>query len=183
MTSYSLFELYWCSVSIHTPTQGVTIRVGNSVVQILFQSTHPRRVWLIDIIIKIISKCFNPHTHAGCDIEKQHAQGKMTVSIHTPTQGVTSICSWSSTKAVSFNPHTHAGCDYLLEVQNRDHSSFNPHTHAGCDQFYTYCLYNIFVSIHTPTQGVTLKNGWSLCLHMFQSTHPRRVWRFWTSRR
>ena len=32
------------AVSIHTPTQGVTIRVGNSVVQILFQSTHPRRV-------------------------------------------------------------------------------------------------------------------------------------------
>ena len=35
---------------------------------------------------------FNPHTHAGCDIEITDAQVIEEVSIHTPTQGVTSTC-------------------------------------------------------------------------------------------
>ena len=33
------------SVSIHTPTKGVTERFNLSDLEILFQSTHPRRVW------------------------------------------------------------------------------------------------------------------------------------------
>ena len=34
--------------------------------------------------------------------------------------------------------------------------SFNPHTHAGCDQGTVPFDREIKVSIHTPTQGVTL---------------------------
>ena len=35
--------------------------------------------------------------------------------------------------------------------------SFNPHTHAGCDFEGSEMVYSIAkVSIHTPTQGVTL---------------------------
>ena len=34
--------------------------------------------------------------------------------------------------------------------------SFNPHTHAGCDYSYFVTLTYDNVSIHTPTQGVTL---------------------------
>ena len=34
--------------------------------------------------------------------------------------------------------------------------SFNPHTHAGCDSDFLWCLVlSVYVSIHTPTQGVT----------------------------
>ena len=32
---------------------------------------------------------------------------------------------------------------------------FNPHTHAGCDTFFRISTQPFFVSIHTPTQGVT----------------------------
>ena len=75
--------------------------------------------------------------------------------------------------------------------------SFNPHTHAGCDPYgtttYRQLLVSIHtptqgvtiaqtprwafspVSIHTPTQGVTMRMTTSFILKTFQSTHPRRV--------
>ena len=33
---------------------------------------------------------FNPHTHAGCDNQSNNVFVYSSVSIHTPTQGVTS---------------------------------------------------------------------------------------------
>ena len=55
-------------VSIHTPTQGVTI---------LICPTY------------IYPFSFNPHTHAGCDPLDRFFILLALVSIHTPTQGVT----------------------------------------------------------------------------------------------
>ena len=54
-------------VSIHTPTQGVTFLY----------------------ICNVFRICFNPHTHAGCDITSIFYYPFVHVSIHTPTQGVT----------------------------------------------------------------------------------------------
>ena len=41
-------------------------------------------------IDSVINGSFNPHTHAGCDAEQAQLQRDWQVSIHTPTQGVTS---------------------------------------------------------------------------------------------
>ena len=144
-----------CDVSIHTPTQGVTVLLIVVIWLIKFQSTHPRRVWRCIIIVRLTSTSFNPHTHAGCD-------------------GVTAVY---KDAAIGFNPHTHAGCDWCSGFTvNPDSVSihtptqgvtqhqyplwlivccFNPHTHAGCDSD-IIDLYGLYcVSIHTPTQGVT----------------------------
>ena len=40
-----------------------------------------------------------------------------------------------------------------------DIESFNPHTHAGCDFFYLLDFLFGEVSIHTPTQGVTISRA------------------------
>ena len=77
----------------------------------LFQSTHPRRVWLFwategaqrecfnphthegcdnilaSLALSIIG--FNPHTHEGCDFSERPRGRRESVSIHTPTKGVT----------------------------------------------------------------------------------------------
>ena len=58
---------------------------------------------------------------------------------------------------MSFNPHTHAGCDLLCAYIGDTDKSFNPHTHAGCDNENTAAAWDIIVSIHTPTQGVTIQ--------------------------
>ena len=119
-------------VSIHTPTQGVTQYSGSDFPYIRFQSTHPRRVWLIRTVTILQHISFNPHTHAGCDLivivdsikeEFQSTHPRrvclelpedltgIVVSIHTPTQGVTQDGQWYQMTIDGFNPHTHAGCD------------------------------------------------------------------------
>ena len=124
-----------CIVSIHTPTQGVTVVKVYEFNLRRFQSTHPRRVW---------------RRNGGFG-------RRATVSIHTPTQGVTRCgLLWlvelvfqsthprrvwlyyfpSLSDYVGFNPHTHAGCDTLVLNEVLWYRSFNPHTHAGCDWEY-----------------------------------------------
>ena len=64
-------------VSIHTPTQGVTLR---------------------GMALQTILNRFNPHTHAGCDDDVLKTAIVTKVSIHTPTQGVTNLISIFTTK-------------------------------------------------------------------------------------
>ena len=167
-------------VSIHTPTQGVTAATIFCSEFNKFQSTHPRRVWLIYHFLHFRTECFNPHTHAGCDDVTVYFSVSAKVSIHTPTQGVTqSITSTKLIKIVSihtptqgvtafperilycegFNPHTHAGCDMLRRRWVFNPVCFNPHTHAGCDSRYPVVSIVPNVSIHTPTQGVTYQSN------------------------
>ena len=150
----------------------------------------------------MICKSFNPHTHAGCDSRYPVVTIVPNVSIHTPTQGVTTPTEWGLADSGCFNPHTHAGCDFrllkntmvgycfnphthagcdppnikpgyyrrgfnphthagcdlIMRLLQSMFPGFNPHTHAGCDSFKDNKFYFNYVSIHTPTQGVT-----SLC--------------------
>ena len=167
----------------------------------LFQSTHPRRVWLIyTLYINTIYLCFNPHTHEGCDILLLEDTERKAVSIHTPTKGVTGVKVPLRYSWFRFNPHTHEGCDLqpficniigmlfqsthprrvwqtdaakmsswatfqsthprrvwprLCSRKAHRYRSFNPHTHEGCDGYVCPCIDDQFVSIHTPTKGVT----------------------------
>ena len=196
----SMLRFTYKDVSIHTPTQGVTMEYFLQYARYRFQSTHPRRVWLLSSSLKSATK---------------------NVSIHTPTQGVTHLRLpqrlipmfqsthprrvWQKWNALllkvrlfqSTHPRRvwHRGWHEQIPML-----CFNPHTHAGCDRM--EILENVLsiVSIHTPTQGVTV---WTqpytyrtFCFNphthagcdgrfvkghnygfKFQSTHPRRVWR------
>ena len=143
-------------VSIHTPTQGVTLY------QIRF--IH----WI---------GSFNPHTHAGCDCAGGYASGLYRiVSIHTPTQGVTSLSNSSDNSPHSFNPHTHAGCDNAWSNISSNIIRFNPHTHAGCDTACTLSFTSVtFQSTH-PRRVWHNHSRQDESFEKFQSTHPRRVW-------
>ena len=195
----SMLRFTYKDVSIHTPTQGVTMEYFLQYARYRFQSTHPRRVWLLSSSLKSATK---------------------NVSIHTPTQGVTHLRLpqrlipmfqsthprrvWQKWNALllkvrlfqSTHPRRvwHRGWHEQIPML-----CFNPHTHAGCDRM--EILENVLsiVSIHTPTQGVTV---WTqpytyrtFCFNphthagcdgrfvkghnygfKFQSTHPRRVW-------
>ena len=122
-----------------------------------FQSTHPRRVWLQGYHCRYSNWCFNPHTHAGCDktIRCLFLDIRQ-VSIHTPTQGVT-FSGDGSALVVSFNPHTHAGCDKdrlsLVSPFFMFQSTHPRRVWLCCRMVYRRVWH---VSIHTPTQGVTL---------------------------
>ena len=98
-------------VSIHTPTQGVTFLYICNVFRICFNPhTHagcdnplPRLTRVHNRFnphthagcdnplprLTRVHNRFNPHTHAGCDYCKDNKCKIISVSIHTPTQGVT----------------------------------------------------------------------------------------------
>ena len=98
-------------------------------------------------------KCFNPHTHAGCDEINPGTHDIIDVSIHTPTQGVTSV---------------YRGGDFCnnVSIHTPTQGVTSPIWGDGSQ---------LLVSIHTPTQGVTGNNAVLFSVHGFQSTHPRRV--------
>ena len=128
----------------------------------MFQSTHPRRVWLVIIFSRFMFYSFNPHTHAGCDFWRTSSSELIPVSIHTPTQGVT------------ISPHS----------RRPTGRSFNPHTHAGCDPGTGYLACRIpAVSIHTPTQGVTKFVFYFFMCHNCFNPHTHAgcdgSWVFW----
>ena len=80
-------------ISIHTPTQGVT---------------------LAPVFSLPYSFDFNPHSHAGSDLNRMCLP----------------ICS------LNFNPHSHAGSDQKPQVLQLNGKHFNPHSHAGSDHLH-----------------------------------------------
>ncbi len=207
-------------VSIHTPTQGVTFLYICNVFRICFNPhTHAGCDNPLPRLTRVHNR-FNPHTHAGCDYCKDNKCKIISVSIHTPTQGVTSLqCFWFFHWHVSIHTPTQGVTFDTTSSPNLDFS-FNPHTHAGCDGLGESVWVSqqtfqsthprrvwlritlqldecIWVSIHTPTQGVTPHSRHKSVLMRFnphthagcdkeeesctdfigfQSTHPRRVW-------
>ena len=120
-----------------------------------FQSTHPRRVWLLQLFHQIV---------------------RTGVSIHTPTKGVTYFWFPSYYFTLLFQS-THPRRVWLrLSCLPTCSVCFNPHTHEGCDLANPVISAISLVSIHTPTKGVTLLALLIISPISFQSTHPRRVW-------
>ena len=76
---------------------------------------------------------FNPHTHAGCDGIEGVDTTVIPVSIHTPTQGVTSGV-----------PVYTAGTEVSIHTPTQGVTTLRPSYPSSPS-----------VSIHTPTQGVT----------------------------
>ena len=79
------------------------------------------------------------------------------VSIHTPTQGVTT--------------------SIMYPAQASQFQSTHP---RRVWPFCTFAMCSEYVSIHTPTQGVTAATIFCSEFNKFQSTHPRRVWHIGT---
>ena len=186
-------------VSIHTPTQGVTLWVVLPDVILEFQSTHPRRVWLSSVCMRMDLIPFQSthprrvwlfhsflfsfelfvsiHTPTqGVTSSKVISRLLYNVSIHTPTQGVTECRFLLTTPQKCFNPHTHAGCDIANSYTSSLHYSFQSTHPRRVWPHYRYRFYFCHVSIHTPTQGVTKMPISVSASSRFQSTHPRRVW-------
>ena len=144
---------------------------------------------------------FNPHTHEGCDSIGCKEYHSIIVSIHTPTKGVTGDPG-SSTKQTRVSIHTPTkGVTYvfIFILPNNSFQSTHPRrvwlgaktsifidtefqsTHPRRVWPYLNRTWESFeyVSIHTPTKGVTVVPDDVHDWIRFQSTHPRRVWHKW----
>ena len=119
------------------------------------------------------------------------------VSIHTPTWGVTSSSVILDANVVFQSTHLHEVWR-LAYTYAFKFSRFNPHTYMRCDEDKGVKWVKGFVSIHTPTWGVTLHGvkqtlrgkvsihtpTWGVTKkekpkhqkQQFQSTHLHEVW-------
>ena len=132
--SRSLSHQVTPSVSIHTPTKGVTSAAAMMWAPTGFQSTHPRRVWRFGISAEHLNPLFqSTHPRRVWRTDLAPSVRIITVSIHTPTKGVTGKRSMSEALSRCFNPHTHEGCDCSSHTTYVCDWCFNPHTHEGCD--------------------------------------------------
>ena len=126
----------------------------------MFQSTHPYRVWLLPALLCPNLWCFNPHTHTGCDDSLAATFFTCSVSIHTPIQGVTAVRQ-APPNGLRVSIHT--------PIQ-------------GVTVTVKSLRLGVQVSIHTPIQGVTGDYRVCVLAHLFQSTHPYRVWRCYSAK-
>ena len=143
----------------------------------MFQSTHPRRVWLGWSKTTLVLECFNPHTHEGCDLPFLSRTSKADgfnphthegcdkhvkcayvgrcVSIHTPTKGVTDILDSVGDK-LRVSIHTPTKGVTILSIAFKRSSGVSIHTPTkGVTPLFAHTLQPNAVSIHTPTKGVT----------------------------
>ena len=129
---------------------------------------------------------FNPHTYMRCDPTNGTSVGSFDVSIHTPTWGVTTkpatkslqhavsihTPTWGVTKRWNLDQkdpkfqstHLHEVWLYPWWLHRSLWLCFNPHTYMRCDlHCIVYHIFKFYVSIHTPTWGVTetIRSTWT----------------------
>ncbi len=123
------------TISIHTTTQVVT-NGGASYSALLKISIHTTTqvVTIITMCLTLPQVNFNPHHHAGGDIDN-------AVTTYTNND---------------FNPHHHAGGDGRRGNVRHNQYYFNPHHHAGGDGRTAKMSKYTTISIHTTTQVVTM---------------------------
>ena len=154
MTVHPSYDSGGLRVSIHTPTQGVTL-------------WWARIATLFRVSIHTPTQGVTSFTAVTLQVGE--------VSIHTPTQGVTKLrllCFGSS-----WFQSTHPRRVWLRSPDRISSPSKFQSTHPR-RVWRTATWYLLFsrVSIHTPTQGVTPGRSIKSSMCRFQSTHPRRVW-------
>ena len=77
---------------------------------------------------------FNPHSHEGSDLFPVTVVSVVSsISIHTPTRGVTRAGIFKSFSHSDFNPHSHEGSDKEIMRLQILFDDFNPHSHEGSD--------------------------------------------------
>ena len=121
----------------------------------MFQSTHPRRVWRKKLRFFSLFSCFNPHTHEGCDISCLSSLFGNILFQSTHPRRVWLLFSFSLAFCFTFQS-THPRRVWRYSPHSGHYfCSFNPHTHEGCDSTLDNSINEYWVSIHTPTKGVT----------------------------
>ena len=143
------------NVSIHAPTRGATLTRCSLILQILFQSTHPRGVRLISTVSIRLLECFNPRTHEGCDLATYGLSLCPHVSIHAPTRGAT-VMQGRAALMTGVSIHAPTRGATFRTVPDVTFIKFQSTHPRGVRLPITLFLcFDTIVSIHAPTRGAT----------------------------
>ena len=137
----------------------------------VFQSTHPCGVRQRKLRVLRGTRCFNPRTRVGCDLNVANVRYWRKFQSTHPC-GVRRT-EWSAKRnGQGFNPRTRVGCDWLNSCMKTD-SIVSIHAPVwGATEVCIRCPMGFNVSIHAPVWGATLSDGCCGRKALFQSTHP-----------
>ena len=142
-----------------------------------FQSTHPRGVRPLLLMIRSSDTSFNPRTRVGCDCFLRIQTTYMLVSIHAPAWGATVAKTSILVGEMAFQSTHPRGVRPPAKTWRHPHpASFNPRTRVGCDKAIQTGLDVLREFQSTHPRGVRLPDApASEPDEKFQSTHPRGV--------
>ena len=100
-------------------------------------------------------------------------QGGGRVSIHAPTGGATRAFLSAKSRMASFQFTRPRGARLFRSRKNAASQGFNSRAHGGRDRIDHTGFMSVFVSIHAPTGGATIRRRLSICTATFQFTRPR----------
>ena len=164
----------------------------------MFQSTHPRGVRLLLLLLQIAPLLFqSTHPRGVRPAPSNVGQGILQVSIHAPTRGATQSWNPSATASpVSIHAPTRGATMTMpILIQLILFQSTHPRgvrldtsnmtfvtamfqsTHPRGVRLHTgsSSTASCKVSIHAPTRGATPYYTYAYVYSLFQSTHPRGV--------
>ena len=161
-------------ISIHAPARGATNSASMMSALSLFQSTLPqgeRR--LIDFITGVFTD-FNPRSHKGSDEGEPLTTPQISISIHAPTRGATSVYVPAGI-FIEFQSTLPQGERLAEGVRNTPYMGISIHAPTrGATMDRPQSLSFCAISIHAPTRGATsfiIPN--TISVDIFQSTLPQ----------
>ena len=164
-------------ISIHAPQWGATYRRagGRRAGQISIHAPQwgatCQRLYRLAAHID-----FNPRTPVGCDAAGAEVRGLVRISIHAPQWGATLDGIFNAAVKVKFQSthpsgvRLHATCGEctVLSFQSTHPSGVRRDTFAETRK-------NVWISIHAPQWGATIRAPQARPRPRFQSTHPSGV--------
>ena len=117
---------------------------------------------------------FNPRSHERSDTLLATQLPTISISIHAPTRGATSVTAKATTMSLFQSTLPREERRYAPEPKRTVLADFNPRSHERSDKLtlsQSVCISSI--SIHAPTRGATNPEGFTATPYIFQSTLPR----------
>ena len=142
-----------------------------------FQSTHPRGVRPLLLMIRSSDTSFNPRTRVGCDCFLRIQTTYMLVSIHAPAWGATVAKTSILVGEMAFQSTHPRGVRRSAGWSKYPTRQFQSTHPRGVRRLRgSFLVVFSQVSIHAPAWGATSgENMASSTSSEFQSTHPRGV--------
>ena len=136
-----------------------SINVSNSS-RVQFQSTLPRRERQMPNSLNCSTIQFQS------TLPRRERRGELVyfnqrvqISIHAPAKGATNTTVQTWIAFSDFNPRSREGSDHHEHRYNTHDSYFNPRSREGSDLGYLAMeMRSIFISIHAPAKGATIRS-------------------------
>ena len=165
------------NISIHAPAKGATLMDSET----LFSLKHfnPRSRKGSDVRLRFCVHCSKSFQSTLPQRERRYSDGVsediVSISIHAPAKGATSLSSGCKSSQTDFNPRSRKGSDVFGFSSTSTSLQISIHAPAkGATLKWKDQRDILMISIHAPAKGATRIADFFIKQYRFQSTLPQR---------